>query len=73
MDDNEKRRENEKSETTYISNKLWSRSETRLWTINFFMGTCVLYASRVALPICATIMAQEYGWNKSDSIVQIVY
>nr|CAD2208938.1 unnamed protein product [Meloidogyne enterolobii] len=46
--------------------KLWSRlfiyylllvkkphlgSETKLWTINFFFGTCVLYASRVSLPI----------------------
>ncbi|KAH7731352.1 CBN-VNUT-1 protein [Aphelenchoides avenae] len=52
---------------SFVSQKLWSRWETRLWTINFFMGTCTLYASRVALPICATAMAQEYGWNKSDS------
>lgn len=52
---------------SFVSVKLWGRRETRLWTINFFMGTCVLYASRVALPICASVMAQEYGWNKTDS------
>ncbi|CAD5215024.1 unnamed protein product [Bursaphelenchus okinawaensis] len=52
---------------SFVSVKLWSRRESRLWTINFFMGTCALYASRVALPICASVMAQEYGWNKTDS------
>uniref|UniRef100_A0AC35TR20 MFS domain-containing protein n=1 Tax=Rhabditophanes sp. KR3021 TaxID=114890 RepID=A0AC35TR20_9BILA len=46
---------------------IFYRTETRLWTVNFFLGTCVLYAARAALPICATVMAQEYGWNKSSS------
>lgn len=32
------------------------------------MGTCTLYASRVALPICAIAMAQEYSWSKKDSV-----
>uniref|UniRef100_A0A0N5AW75 MFS domain-containing protein n=1 Tax=Syphacia muris TaxID=451379 RepID=A0A0N5AW75_9BILA len=41
--------------------------ERRLWTINFFFGTCVLYASRVALPLCVKAVASEYRWNKSDS------
>uniref|UniRef100_A0A0N4ZFR9 MFS domain-containing protein n=1 Tax=Parastrongyloides trichosuri TaxID=131310 RepID=A0A0N4ZFR9_PARTI len=54
-------------EDTFQAHKLWSKTETRLWTINFFIGTCVLYASRAALPICATVMAQEYGWNKANS------
>lgn len=44
------------------------RWETKLWTVFFFMGTCTLYASRVALPICATAMAQEYSWSKTDSV-----
>uniref|UniRef100_A0AAF5D731 MFS domain-containing protein n=1 Tax=Strongyloides stercoralis TaxID=6248 RepID=A0AAF5D731_STRER len=54
-------------EDFFQAHKLWSKTETRLWTINFFIGTCVLYASRAALPICATVMAQEYGWNKESS------
>uniref|UniRef100_A0A915ETL7 Flavin-containing monooxygenase n=1 Tax=Ditylenchus dipsaci TaxID=166011 RepID=A0A915ETL7_9BILA len=29
--------------------------------------TCMLYASRVALPICAVAIAKEYGWYKIDS------
>ncbi|KAL3098598.1 hypothetical protein niasHT_022834 [Heterodera trifolii] len=52
---------------SFSSRRVWSRSESKLWTANFFLGTCVLYASRVALPICAVAMAQEYGWNKTDS------
>ncbi|CEF68442.1 Solute carrier family 17 member 9 [Strongyloides ratti] len=54
-------------EDYFQAHKLWSKTETRFWTINFFIGTCVLYASRAALPICATVMAQEYGWNKESS------
>ncbi|KHN75821.1 Solute carrier family 17 member 9 [Toxocara canis] len=42
-------------------------SECRVWTANLFLGTCTLYASRVALPICATAVAHEYAWNKNDS------
>ncbi|KAE9553160.1 hypothetical protein FO519_003639 [Halicephalobus sp. NKZ332] len=57
----------EKLDDSFASKKLWTKTETKLWTINFFFGTCVLYASRVALPLCATAMAQEYGWNKADS------
>uniref|UniRef100_F1L8P4 Solute carrier family 17 member 9 n=1 Tax=Ascaris suum TaxID=6253 RepID=F1L8P4_ASCSU len=51
-----------------MTTKLWNKSECRLWTVNLFLGTCTLYASRVALPICATAVAHEYSWNKSDSI-----
>ncbi|VDN01336.1 unnamed protein product [Thelazia callipaeda] len=48
-------------------NKPWSRWECRLWTINLFLGTCMLYAARVALPVCATVIAHEYSWNKNDA------
>ncbi|MCP9258083.1 Solute carrier family 17 member 9 [Dirofilaria immitis] len=38
-------------ESHFIScNKLWSRQECRLWTASLFLGTCMLYAARVALP-----------------------
>ncbi|CAD6188165.1 unnamed protein product [Caenorhabditis auriculariae] len=47
--------------------KLWTRQESRIWTIVMFTGTCVLYASRAALPICAATVAKEFNWNKSDS------
>lgn len=28
----------------------------------------MLYAARVALPICAATVAKEYGWSKTDSV-----
>ncbi|VDK54768.1 unnamed protein product [Anisakis simplex] len=43
------------------------KSECRIWSINLFFGTCTLYASRVALPLCATAVAHEYSWNKNDA------
>ncbi|TKR57684.1 hypothetical protein L596_030354 [Steinernema carpocapsae] len=61
------RRTTSEGDELFMSKRLWSKSETRIWQFNFFMGTCVLYASRVALPMCATVIAQEYGWNKTDS------
>ncbi|WKY03121.1 hypothetical protein Q1695_016434 [Nippostrongylus brasiliensis] len=47
--------------------RLWSKTESRIWTATLFTGTSVLYASRVALPICAAAVAKEYHWNKTDS------
>ncbi|CAB3405518.1 unnamed protein product [Caenorhabditis bovis] len=47
--------------------KIWSRSESRTWTILMFTGTCVLYAARASLPICAAVIAKDFAWNKTDS------
>ncbi|CAI4230740.1 unnamed protein product [Auanema sp. JU1783] len=47
--------------------KLWSKSEARIWTITLFSGTCMLYASRVALPISVAQVSKEFGWTKTDS------
>nr|CDJ91972.1 Major facilitator superfamily MFS-1 domain containing protein [Haemonchus contortus] len=47
--------------------RLWSKTESRIWTFTLFTGTSVLYASRVALPICAAAIAKEFSWNKTDS------
>jgi hypothetical protein len=72
---------------SFASTKLWSklvflnflnnikffvyRNETRLWSINLFMGTCTLYASRVALPICASILAQVWCISMKIYIYEI--
>ncbi|CAI2335781.1 unnamed protein product [Caenorhabditis sp. 36 PRJEB53466] len=47
--------------------KIWTRSEARMWTMTMFSGTCVLYAARASLPICAAAVAKEFAWNKTDS------
>ncbi|KAI6177306.1 Major facilitator superfamily MFS-1 domain containing protein [Aphelenchoides bicaudatus] len=51
----------------FASTKLWSKQETKLMTINYFIGTMCLYSSRVALPISNSVLSQTYGWNKSDA------
>ncbi|CAJ0941920.1 unnamed protein product, partial [Mesorhabditis belari] len=61
------KRPTEFDEAPFLSKKLWSKTETRLWTATLFTGTCMLYASRIALPICAAVISLEYGWNKTDS------
>ncbi|KAL1020971.1 hypothetical protein UPYG_G00007050 [Umbra pygmaea] len=45
----------------------WSRSLVRMWTVMLFMGTCLLYCARMAMPICAVNMANTFGWSKSQS------
>uniref|UniRef100_A0A914XFV0 Major facilitator superfamily (MFS) profile domain-containing protein n=1 Tax=Plectus sambesii TaxID=2011161 RepID=A0A914XFV0_9BILA len=47
--------------------KLWTKTETRLWTINLFIGTLTVYAARIVLPICSIAVAKEYDFNKADS------
>jgi len=47
-------------------NNYWHKKEQLRWIIRLFVLTAVLFAARVAMPVCATAMAQEFGWNKAD-------
>ena len=49
------------NETNY-----WSKQERLPWICRLFALTAVLFAARVAMPVCATAMAQDFGWNKVD-------
>ncbi|XP_039257129.2 voltage-gated purine nucleotide uniporter SLC17A9-like [Styela clava] len=42
----------------------WSKSEEKTWIATLFIGTTILFSSRVAMPVCAPAMAKEFGWNK---------
>lgn len=46
---------------------LWPRSLFKTWTAMLFLGTCLLYCSRTAMPICAATMAEEFQWSKTES------
>ncbi|XP_068195773.1 voltage-gated purine nucleotide uniporter SLC17A9-like [Antennarius striatus] len=46
---------------------LWPRSLARKWTLTLFMGTCLLYCARMAMPICVVSMAAIFQWSKIDS------
>ncbi|KAF3860590.1 hypothetical protein F7725_000845 [Dissostichus mawsoni] len=39
----------------------------RVWTVVLLLGTCLLYCARVAMPICAVNMAEQFHWSKSES------
>ena len=51
---------------TKEENSYWHKKEQLGWIIRLFILTAVLFAARVAMPVCATAMAQEFGWNKAD-------
>ncbi|XP_060088921.1 voltage-gated purine nucleotide uniporter SLC17A9 [Heteronotia binoei] len=45
----------------------WSRPESRIWTVILLLGTCLLYCTRVAMPICAVAMSARFDWDKKQS------
>ncbi|XP_078111740.1 voltage-gated purine nucleotide uniporter SLC17A9-like isoform X2 [Sander vitreus] len=60
--------------TVYTANEkepevrnLWPRPLARKWTVMLFMGTCLLYCARMAMPICAVSLATSFHWSKIDS------
>ncbi|XP_034393696.1 solute carrier family 17 member 9-like [Cyclopterus lumpus] len=46
---------------------LWPRLLARKWNLMLFIGTCLLYCARMAMPICAVSMATSFHWSKIDS------
>ncbi|KAI2661710.1 hypothetical protein H4Q32_007361 [Labeo rohita] len=54
---------------TQINDKttVWPRSRALTWTLMLLLVTCLLYWSRMAMPICAVTMAKEFGWTKSET------
>lgn len=43
------------------------RPLARVWTVVLFLGTCLLYCARVAMPICAVSLAEKFSWSKKES------
>ncbi|XP_071059763.1 voltage-gated purine nucleotide uniporter SLC17A9-like [Pseudochaenichthys georgianus] len=37
------------------------------WTVMLFLGTCLLFCARMAMPICSVSMAASFHWSKIDS------
>ncbi|XP_062283124.1 voltage-gated purine nucleotide uniporter SLC17A9-like [Scomber scombrus] len=46
---------------------LWPRPLAQKWILMLFIGTCLLFCARMAMPICAVSMASTFHWSKSDS------
>ncbi|GAA6216585.1 solute carrier family 17 member 9-like [Lates japonicus] len=57
----------ESTEEEPENKNLWPRPLARKWILMLFMGTCLLYCARMAMPICAVSMAAIFHWSKIDS------
>ncbi|XP_022618780.1 solute carrier family 17 member 9-like [Seriola dumerili] len=58
---------NESTKEEPENQTLWPRTLARKWILMLFMGTCLLYCARMAMPICAVSMAATFHWSKIDS------
>ncbi|XP_070825167.1 voltage-gated purine nucleotide uniporter SLC17A9-like [Chaetodon trifascialis] len=45
---------------------LWPRPLARKWILTLFVGTCLLYCARMAMPICIVSLARHFLWSKVD-------
>ncbi|XP_061487013.1 voltage-gated purine nucleotide uniporter SLC17A9 [Rhineura floridana] len=50
-----------------IADSYWSRPESQIWTLTLLLGTCLLYCTRVALPISVVAMSAHFQWDKRQS------
>ncbi|XP_020785504.1 solute carrier family 17 member 9-like [Boleophthalmus pectinirostris] len=58
---------NLKSKPSQEGQTLWPRSLARKWFVVLFLGTCLLYCARMAMPICAVTLASTFHWTKIDT------
>ncbi|XP_062247169.1 voltage-gated purine nucleotide uniporter SLC17A9-like [Platichthys flesus] len=50
-----------------VNTILWPRVLAQKWTLMLFVGSCLLYCARMAMPICAVSMATAFKWSKIES------
>lgn len=43
------------------------RHLAKKWNVMLFLGTCLLYCTRMTMPICVVSMAESFHWSKIDS------
>lgn len=46
--------------------RYWSQNQRKKWTICLFIQTSLLFAARVAMPVCASSISKQFGWNKAN-------
>lgn len=56
-----------KARLTEEDPNVWPRPLARKWLLVLFVGTCLLYCARMAMPICAVTMATTFHWSKIDT------
>lgn len=63
--------ETRKTPSAAAEDKRWSRPECQLWTGMLLLGTCLLYCTRVTMPVCTVAMSQDFGWNKKEAALEV--
>ncbi|XP_066500698.1 voltage-gated purine nucleotide uniporter SLC17A9 [Hoplias malabaricus] len=46
---------------------LWPRSLAREWTLMLLLVTCMVHWARMAMPVCAVTMSDQFGWSKTET------
>ncbi|XP_028629893.1 solute carrier family 17 member 9 [Grammomys surdaster] len=59
--------ETRKTPSVAAEDTRWSRPECQAWTGMLLLGTCLLYCTRVTMPVCTVAMSQDFGWNKKEA------
>ncbi|XP_076786501.1 voltage-gated purine nucleotide uniporter SLC17A9 isoform X2 [Arvicanthis niloticus] len=59
--------ETRKTPSAAAEDTRWSRPECQAWTGMLLLGTCLLYCTRVTMPVCTVAMSQDFGWNKKEA------
>jgi Holliday junction resolvase-like predicted endonuclease len=51
-----------------INQVYWSKRQRKIWVASLFLGSVVLYVTRVAGPVTVVAMGQDLGWDKTVAV-----
>ena len=46
----------------------WSKRQRKIWVASLFLGSVMLYVTRVAGPVTVVAMGQDLGWDKTVAV-----
>ena len=53
---------------TDIEQVCWSKRQRKIWVASLFLGSVMLYVTRVAGPVTVVAMGQDLGWDKTVAV-----
>ena len=49
-----------------------NRQERLEWTIILLVGSTFLFSARTILPLCVVDVAREFGWDKAETVMDLL-
>ena len=49
-------------------NNHWNKKSLLVWKVVLFVGSVLVYSTRVTLSVCAVDIGHELGWDKRISV-----